>query len=436
MVVFKKNSNEMMYEGGKKHFVDVIKNRAPNDTFIFKNPEEDFNNGSTLVVEPGEQAVFVNEGNIEQTFNQGTYTLSPQNYPFISRLRNALSGGVSSFHCLVYFVRIASGHEIKWGTPEPIKVYDKSLADQFTGIGVETEIRARGAYRVKVVDAGMLLTNMVGGNYDLTSQESLRDFFRNEFLESITSTLTQEFNAFNGPLNALPGNAGQYSSEIQQQLAPKVAQYGLQMLKFSIAAIEVVDNDQRREAQDLASENRRNYYGSMAAGAGNAAFAQGQQQAYQTYGTDYQQAQVLKAMNKTADNPGAAGSSLMNAGLGLTMGAGLGQALPNVFNSTMQAAQGPASNQNGQNGQNQGQGQNQTVPHGQPDGNGPSENSQSQGVPAPDVPQPPAPANPSNASADGPTMFERLSQLKQMLDAGLITQDEYDTKKSEILKSL
>ena len=57
MSLFGKNPNEVNYVGGEKHFVDIIKNRSTNDTFIFKNPEEDFNNGSTLVVQPGEQAV-------------------------------------------------------------------------------------------------------------------------------------------------------------------------------------------------------------------------------------------------------------------------------------------------------------------------------------------------------------------------------------------
>ena len=153
MSLFSKNTNEMMYEGGHKHFVDIIKNRVGNDTLIFKNPEEDFNNGSTLVVEPGEQAVFISEGRIEEKFDPGTYTLTTENYPFVSRLRNALSGGVSSFHCVVYFVRTASSREIKWGTDTPIKVYDKAYADPFTGLGVETEVRARGSYKVIIADA-------------------------------------------------------------------------------------------------------------------------------------------------------------------------------------------------------------------------------------------------------------------------------------------
>lgn len=390
MALFGKNPNEVNYVGGEKHFTDIIKRRSGNDTLIFRNPEEDFNHGSTLVVEPGDQAVFVNEGNIEQVFDSGTYTLETANYPFISRLRNALSGGISSFHCIVYFVRVASSREITWGTDTPIKVYDKAYGDQFTGIGVETEVGARGSYRVQVSDAAVLLTNLIGGNYDLTNQESLRDFFRNEFLSHVLSILTRELNAWNGPLNAVPQNAGTYAKSIATELKPIIGEYGLDLLNFNISGIKIFDNEERRKAQELVSKNREAYFGQMAAGAGAAAFAEGQQKAYQAYGTNYQQAEVLRAMNNTAANPGSEGASLMGAGMGLTMGAGLGQVLPGMMNQALNDA-------------------NQANPV---------------------VPQ----AAQAPQAASDPV--ERLTKLKGMADAGLISDEEYEAKKAEILKEL
>ncbi len=92
MSIFIKNPNETAYVGGKKHFADVIKNSGPGDLLIWRQPEEDFNTNSTLTVMPGEEAIFIKGGTIEQTFDNGTYKLSTENYPFISRLRNAFSG--------------------------------------------------------------------------------------------------------------------------------------------------------------------------------------------------------------------------------------------------------------------------------------------------------------------------------------------------------
>ena len=381
MAVFKRNSNEAAFAGGEKHFVDVIKNRSDNDTLIFKNPEEDFNNGTTLVVGPGEKAIFVYQGTIEQIFDPGSYTLTSANYPFISRLRNSLSGGVSSFHSLVYFVRTATSREIKWGTQTPIKVYDKALADQFQGIGVETEVRARGAYRIKVDDCGIFLTQLIGNNYDLTDQESITDYFRNQFLGHIISILTTELTKWEGPLISVPANAVTYAKTIEDEIAPIAAEYGMKVLNFSISAIDIVDNEARQEAQELVSKNREQFYGRMAQGQGEAAYAQGQQSAYETYGTNYQQAQVLNAMNGAASNPGSDGGALLGAGMGLTMGAGMGQVIPNMVNQTMGQAQ----------------------------------------------------AAPQPASVDP---VERLSRLKEMLSKELISQEEYEDKKADILKEM
>ena len=381
MAVFKRNSNEAAFAGGEKHFVDVIKNRSDNDTLIFKNPEEDFNNGTTLVVGPGEKAIFVYQGTIEQIFDPGSYTLTSANYPFISRLRNSLSGGVSSFHSLVYFVRTATSREIKWGTQTPIKVYDKALADQFQGIGVETEVRARGAYRIKVDDCGIFLTQLIGNNYDLTNQESITDYFRNQFLGHIISILTTELTKWEGPLISVPANAVTYAKTIENEIAPIAAEYGMKVLNFSISAIDIVDNEARQEAQELVSKNREQFYGRMAQGQGEAAYAQGQQSAYETYGTNYQQAQVLNAMNGAASNPGSDGGALLGAGMGLTMGAGMGQVIPNMVNQTMGQAQ----------------------------------------------------AAPEPAAVDP---VERLSRLKEMLSKELISQEEYEAKKADILKEM
>jgi membrane protease subunit (stomatin/prohibitin family) len=85
MAIFKKNPNESAYVGGQKHWVDVIKNTCPGDQLIYRQPEEDFNTNSTLIVMPGEAAIFVKGGVIEQVFESGTYRLSTENYPFISR---------------------------------------------------------------------------------------------------------------------------------------------------------------------------------------------------------------------------------------------------------------------------------------------------------------------------------------------------------------
>ena len=61
MGLFNKNPNEAAYVGGKKHWADVIKNSGPGELLIWRQPEEDFNTNSTLIVMPGEEAIFMNQ---------------------------------------------------------------------------------------------------------------------------------------------------------------------------------------------------------------------------------------------------------------------------------------------------------------------------------------------------------------------------------------
>ena len=78
MNLFKKNPNETAYVGGEKHWTDVIKNRGSGELLIWRQPEEDFNNNSTLIVNPGEEAIFIKNGIIEQVFENGRYQLSTE----------------------------------------------------------------------------------------------------------------------------------------------------------------------------------------------------------------------------------------------------------------------------------------------------------------------------------------------------------------------
>lgn len=124
MALFGRNPNEINYVGGKKHWTDVIKNTGDGNLLIWLNGEEDFNTNSTLIVAESEEALFFKDGVIQETFTGGRYQLSTENYPFISRLRNAFSGGISTFNCKVYFVRKAHSLELLWGTDTPIQVRD------------------------------------------------------------------------------------------------------------------------------------------------------------------------------------------------------------------------------------------------------------------------------------------------------------------------
>ena len=220
MALFNKNPNETAYVGSKKHWADVIKNSGSGDLLIWRQPEEDFNTNSTLIVMPGEEAIFIKGGTVEQTFTNGTYKLSTENYPFISRLRNAMSGGISTFNCVVYFVRTAHSMEIRWGTDSPIQVRDKLL-------GIATKIKARGSYKVTVGNPELFLAKLLGNNMPFETQDGLTRYFANQFQSKIKTVITKALNQTENELLGIEERLDEFSEIIEPFMQEVFDDYGL-----------------------------------------------------------------------------------------------------------------------------------------------------------------------------------------------------------------
>lgn len=362
MGLFAKNPNETAYVGGRKHWADVIKNSGPEKLMIWRQPEEDFNTNSTLIVMPGEQAVFVKGGTVEQVFENGTYRLSTENYPFISRMRNALRGGISTFHCMVYFVRTAHSEEILWGTSSPIQARDKVW-------GVRTSIRARGSYKVHIDNAVIFLEKLLGSQAVFETQEGLNRYFINEFQSKIKSVISMGVNNLNTELIGLDAKLDEFSGLLKPVVDDIFKNYGMKCSAFSVSAMDV-----DKEKYDMIDESqleaikKRN-------------IAQGEAAAMQILGEGWEKQQAVNLMNSLAVNPDIGGIGTMGAGLGVGMMAGgvFGGLAGKVFSS---GAGQPAQSK-------------------------------------------------TDAKTEDPV--EILGKLKRLLDAGLIEQNEYDTKKQEIL---
>lgn len=233
MALFNKNPNEAAYVGGKKHWTDVIKNSGSGELLIWRQPEEDFNTNSTLVVMPGEEAIFIKGGTVEQVFENGTYKLSTDNYPFISRLRNAFSGGISTFNCVVYFVRKADSKEIRWGTETPIQVRDKVW-------GVRTDARVRGAYKVRIENPAKFLEKLIGNNIPFQFQEELDKYFASEFQGKIKTAVSKFLNALEQELIGIDAYMDELSEKIEPYIDEIVSDYGLYSVSATYFFIEFV----------------------------------------------------------------------------------------------------------------------------------------------------------------------------------------------------
>lgn len=382
MSLFNKNPNETVYVNGKKHWVDVIKNSGSGELLIWRQPEEDFNTNSTLVVMPGEEAIFIKGGTVEQTFENGTYRLSTENYPFIGRLRNAFSGGVSTFNCIVYFVRSAHSMEILWGTDSPIQVRDKVW-------GVRTDVRTRGSYKVKIDNPVIFLEKLLGNNIPFETQAELNLFFANQFQSKIKTVLSNALNAMETELIGLDARLEEFSESLEPAINEILGEYGIKCIKFVVAAADVdttkydvMDQAQMESIMKMQS-------------------ARGDKGVMDILGDDWGRQQAANILGNLANNPGAGGVAAAGAGMGMGMAAG------GAFGSMAQQMFAPISNQKVQK-TNQLQSAAERF--------------------APKTEQS------TNSSVEDP--IEILSKLKKMLDAGLIEESEYNAKKAEILERM
>lgn len=387
MALFNKNPNEAAYVGGKKHWTDVIKNSGSGELLIWRQPEEDFNTNSTLVVMPGEEAIFIKGGTVEQVFENGTYKLSTENYPFISRLRNAFSGGISTFNCVVYFVRKADSKEIRWGTETPIQVRDKVW-------GVRTDARVRGAYKVKIENPAKFLEKLIGNNVPFQFQEELDKYFASEFQGKIKAAVSKFLNTLEQELIGIDAYMDELSEKIEPYIDEIVSDYGLKCVKFSLAGLDIdtTKYDVIDASQIELIARSRGYQGDKAG--------------LDILGDDWGRIQGAGILRDLANNPGAGGVAAAGAGMGMGIGAA------GAFGSIAQQVFAPA-----QNGFAPQQSINPT--QNAPSGRFTQKNSAS--------------VTPT-VNAEDP--METLGKLKKLLDAGLIEQAEYDAKKTEILSRM
>ena len=361
MALFKRNPNEADYYGGKKHFIDVIKNNGDNTYLFWRQPEEDFNTHSKLIVMPGETAIFVEGGNIVQQFSEGTYELTTNNYPFISRLKNALSGGISTFHCVIYFFKNADSMELKWGTDDPIQVRDKVY-------GIRTSVQARGSYKVRIENPALFLEKLIGNNVRGLNQNELNKYFKNEMLMQIKSCVSKFLLLYENEFIGIGAYAGEISEAIQPQINETVSKYGLRCVNFAISCME--PDQTKYDAIDEAQIERIKR---EKQGIGENAFMN-------QLGNNWDKMKRASIIETLAQNEGAGNITAMGAGLGMAMG--VGSTIGNMANQVFQNA----------------------------------------------------PEMQNMQSYEDPIVV--LEKLKKLLAAGLITEEDYDTKKKEVLSRM
>jgi membrane protease subunit (stomatin/prohibitin family) len=269
----------------KGEFIDIIEWLDDSrDTMVWRFPRHDneIKMGAKLTVRESQVAVFINEGTVADVYKPGMYTLETHNMPILSTLKGWKYGFHSPFKAEVYFVNTRQFTDMKWGTQNPIMMRDPEFG--------MVRLRAFGAFAVRVVDAALLLKQLVGTDPQFRTEE-VSEYLRQMIVSRLGGALAKA----KVPMLDLAAMQEQIGTTLAGVLSEDLADVGIQVPRFIIENISVPPEVE--QAMD-----RRTQMGVL----GNL--------------DQYTKYQAANAMEAAASNPGGTAGEGLGLGVGLAAG--------------------------------------------------------------------------------------------------------------------
>lgn len=316
----------------------VIKYEGDNSTFVWKHPAEDFNTNSQLIVHESQEAVFFLNGQPMDLFGSGKYTLETQNIPLLRHAINIPTGGVSAFHCEVYFINKVEQMAIPWGTDSKVQFIEPTF-------GFPISVGAGGEMSLRVEDSKKLLVKLVGTE-SLLTRDTLVSYFRAFLMSRVKTYIAQTFKAERINIFEVDEHLNDFSDALKKRLIPDFDDYGISLERFFVTRIVKPDGDPQyenfkelhfRQYADVKDAQIRQQVGvidEQTEAQRRVIEAKGIAQKRQIEGYSYQQERGFDVAEKLAQNEGSGNFTSAGIGLGMMAGVGgaVGSTVSGVFN--------------------------------------------------------------------------------------------------------
>lgn len=325
--------------------IDVIKYEGDNSTFVWKHPCEDFNTSSQLIVHESQEAVFFLNGQALDLFGPGKHTLETNNIPIARRILNIPTGGVSPFHCEVYFINKTDQMAIKWGTDSKVQYIEPTYKFPLS-------IGANGEMVLSVADSRKLLVKLVGTERILT-QAALTQYFR-AFLMTRVKTYMALFMRTNAiSIFEIDEHLEDFSINLQEKLKPDFAEYGIALNRFLVTTVVRPEGESQyerfkelhfRQYADIAEAELKQRVGiieQQTKAQQMVIESQALAQKRATEGYTYQQERSFGVAERIAENEAVGQFTNMGVGLGTMAGVGgaVGGMVGNALNGALTSQQ-------------------------------------------------------------------------------------------------
>jgi membrane protease subunit (stomatin/prohibitin family) len=342
----------------KKQFIDVIEWMEDDaGTLAWRYPMEDreIQTGAQLTVRESQMAVFVNEGQIADTFGPGRHKLTTQTLPLLTNLKNWDKLFASPFKSDVYFFSTRLQTDQRWGTTQPVAIRDKDFG--------AVRLRAFGNYAYRLQDAATFHKQLSGTQARYTV-EQLDGQLRASMVQHISDAVASSSIAFLD----LAANQVEFARLLKEAVAPDFAALGLAVETVTVQSVSLPEELQKVLDQRIGMGMVGNDMGKF---------------------MQYQTGQAIPEMAKNAGGGGIAGDA---------MGLGAGVAMGQVLAQNLQAGL--------------------------------------QGAAAGGVAGAAAGAASAAAGIRPDEVMATLEKLGELKTKGILTEDEFATKKAELLKKL
>jgi len=280
----------------KRQLLEVIeyKNEDRNQ-MVWRYPlteRDEIMNNSTLVVRESQVAIFVHKGIVCDVFAPGSYKLTTENIPFLTKLLSLPTGFNSPIKAEVYYVNTRQFTGIKWGTQNPVMLRDADFGN--------IRLRGYGVFAMRVKDAKTFLKEMFGtsSNYSVEDVSS-------QTKPLLLSGLSDAIGESNVSALDLAKNYKEIAEEVIKHSQSSFENLGLELTSF------IIENLSLPEEVEKALDERTKL-GVMEDKIGT-----------------YTRLKAAEALKDAANNP--SGNNLAGLGVGLGAGAQMG----NIFSQNL-----------------------------------------------------------------------------------------------------
>lgn len=326
----------------KNEFIEVIDwVDDTQDTVIYKFPDKGnkINNGAQLTVRESQVVVLMNEGEFGDVYIPGRHELTTKNMPIITTLKSWKYLFDSPFKVDIYYVSTKQFTNLKWGTSNPVIVRDKEFG--------QVRLRSFGSYAMRVIDPKKFIKEFAGTN-PWVRVDAVNEQLRNIIISKLSEGLAEA----NVSVLDLAANFSEIGEKLKPVFQKEFDVWGIELGQFYIENVSLPEEVEKmldKTTQLNMLNNKLNQFNQMQGGI---------------------------AIENLANNPGAAG----------TAGIGAGVILTNLLNQAQQPAAQPAT--------------------------------------------------PANDSQEKQKLLDLLKQLGDLKTQGIITEEEFNQKKAEILGKL